>query len=257
MVQAILQNRKTMTRRTKGLEKFNASPNNWRYDGFDEEVKSHYMELISSDGKFTEKYFEVISPYNLGDILWVRESFYAEGYWEPFGKTKTGMQKYQFIDDTIWSHKMPDHGYKYLDNAPKTILKFPSSQRGYYKRNSLFMPKQACRIFLKIKSIKIERLQDISKEDIKKEGVKVLVNNIGNVLFELGEKHGPIFFTSNINTMSIHEVWLVHWAALWWKINGMQSWTSNPFVWVYEFEQIEKPLDFIPNGQNTKAPKSF
>jgi hypothetical protein len=214
MVQAILENRKTMTRRTKGLEKFNEAPDSWRYDGFDEEEKSHYMELISSDGKFTEKYFEVICPYNLGDVLWVRESF---------GQILS-------LDEIVY----------------KADVCSPEIDKPYFGwKPSLFMPKQACRIFLKIKSIKVERLQDISEEDIKNEGVKVLVNNIGNVLFELGEKHGPIFFTSNINTMSIHEVWLVHWAALWCKINGIQSWIANPFVFVYEFEQIEKPLDFI------------
>jgi hypothetical protein len=223
MVQAILENRKTMTRRTKGLEKFNQSPDEWRYDGVS--IEGDYAMELLDIGKPKEIYREIFPAYNLGDILWVRETF--RPIEQEFGN--------------------PRYEYKATENI-NLLDKW---------KPSLFMPKQACRIFLKIKSIKVERLQDISEEDIKNEGVKVLVNNIGNVLFELGEKHGPIFFTSNINTMSIHEVWLVHWAALWCKINGIQSWIANPFVFVYEFERIEKPLDFIPNGQEAKIPKSF
>jgi hypothetical protein len=213
MVQAILENRKTMTRRTKGLEKFNASPNNWRYDGFDEEFKSHYMELISSDGKFTEKYFEVVCPYEVGDVLWVRESF---------------------------------KGDVFSGSANAFVYKASSNQvAGGKWKPSIFMPKEACRIFLKIKAIRVERLQDISEEDIKNEGVKLTVDRNGHVLFELGKKNNPFSFAKKDLIMTNHEVWLTHWAALWVKINGPESWKHNPFVFVYEFEQIEKPLDFI------------
>lgn len=111
------------------------------------------------------------------------------------------------------------------------------------------MPKEYARIFLKVKSIRIERLQDISEEDAKAEGI-VIPKNGDNILWELGNKNSAFSFMDKSwkNGMreyhSSKEVFLTHWAELWCKINGRTSWDLNPFVFVYEFEQIEKPLDF-------------
>lgn len=248
MVQAILEGRKTMTRRTKGLECINESPDNFRFDHINDEDDAYkgcyFFEYIKT--KYPPETYAFEEPVmNVGDILWVHESFYAEGNWEPFGKTKTGKQKYRFIDNTVWSRKMPDHGYKYLDNKPETILQFPSSQEGYYKRNSLFMPKAACRIFLKVKLITAEKLQDISEADIKKEGI-FLDDYKSKLLLEKYGKENPSFhFLPDGQLANTYELHKLAWFDLWTSINGLESWLKNPFVWVYEFERIDKPLDFI------------
>ena len=72
---------------------------------------------------------------------------------------------------------------------------------------SIFMPKEACRIFLKVTDVRVERLQSISEADARAEGVDSV----------------DAFF------------------ALWQKINGTESLAANPWVWVYEFEVIPKP----------------
>jgi hypothetical protein len=92
------------------------------------------------------------------------------------------------------------------------------------------MPKEACRLFLKITNVKVERLQDISEEDAYKEGCDKKLGHKFNI--SCGESleevpHRFIFY------------------KLWQSINGEQSWNDNPYVWVLEFEQCEKPLNFL------------
>src|SRR5690554_1244392 len=78
---------------------------------------------------------------------------------------------------------------------------------GWTWKPSIFMPKQACRLFLKITDVRVERLQSISEADAKAEGFDSVDS----------------FF------------------ALWQKINGTESLAANPWVWVYGFKVIPKP----------------
>jgi len=205
MVQAIIENRKTMTRRTKGLENFNENPNGWIYDGIDEENdNAHFMEMIDNNGNPIERYKEVIPDYQVGDVLWVRETF----------GLILSLDEYCYKADFYDSKDKPFLGWK----------------------PSRFMPKQACRIFLKVKSIKVERVQDISDEDAKMEGAKsyLKVDDMKK-LKGLGNWIIPRPFS----------MYQFGFLSIWCTINGCDSWLQNPFVFVYEFERIEKPLDFI------------
>ena len=222
MVEALLDGRKTQTRRTKGLEKFNEAPDSWRYDNYDTDTQSHYMELISSDGKFNEKYFEVVSPYKIGDILWVREKF----------RVMINCETKEFSSFEYFAGEQDF--YTYLKEIDKKVKWKPS----------IFMPKEACRLFLKVKAINVKRLHDISLYDIKSEGVVYPGN------FVLGVQNNALSFLPkgrnlNTNPPNEDEIFFAHWAELWCKINGLHSWSSNPFVWVIEFEKIEKPNNFI------------
>jgi hypothetical protein len=94
---------------------------------------------------------------------------------------------------------------------------------------SIFMPKAACRIFLEITDVKVERLQDISEEDAINEGVELLPNN--RYKYYLSEYFDCINAVHSFQT-------------LWKSINGAESWEANPFVWAIEFKQITKPENF-------------
>lgn len=215
MVQAILEGRKTMTRRTKGLEKFNESLDQWRYDGTDDENDgAHYMEMIDNNKNPLEYYKEVVPAYNVGDVLWVRETF---------GQILS-------FDKFCYKADMP------LADLTKPVLGW---------KPSIFMPKHACRIFLKVKSVRVERLQEINLYDIIKEGVQLDVFKIRNLLEKYGKDNPAFYFLPEGRVTTDYEAHKLAWADLWISINGMQSWISNPFVFVYEFERIEKPLDFI------------
>lgn len=210
MVQAILNGTKVQTRRIiKPQPKEGYTPR--IYKGND--MRMH-LECRKSP---VELQFDTWKVLEKGDVLWVRESFYQYGFWRKNGLTKTGKQKWKFIADNAYT------SIAYNDNPPSSIFKNSQRVLGWYKRSSLFMPKEACRLFLKIKDIRVERLQDISEQDAIAEGAQH-GRYVG--LGQIGGSHKEGFF------------------ILWEKINGQKSLISNPWVWVIEFERIEKPEGF-------------
>lgn len=189
MVKAIQVNRKTMTRRTKGLDQINECPDDWYFTN---------MTCTDGDSKeffFKHKYYQgdgmdllIPCPYGkVGDVLWVRESFYIGG--------KEGSTRFYL--------------YK-TDVEAEHVRKW---------KPSIHMPKSACRIFLKITDIKVERLKDISRGDAMQEGCPFP---------NIAKETNPV-------------AWF---ASLWQSINGFKSWNDNPWVWVISFKRIDKPINF-------------
>jgi hypothetical protein len=91
---------------------------------------------------------------------------------------------------------------------------------GWTWRPSIFMPRWASRITLEIVSVRVERLQDITEADAKAEGAETLDR------IELAEIADP------------RQPCRCRFAWLWAKINGMDSWSINPWVWIVEFALI-------------------
>jgi len=185
MVQAILEGRKTMTRRIIksptglfgiGMAKY--EPNtNFHY---------HNREVIALDEN-ERSVKNILCPYgHPGDVLWVREKWSdgcMGGYIYAGGRTEQELKDYSY---------------------------------SYSWRPSIHMPKAACRIFLKITDIRVERLQDIDESDAKDEGmISSCINNYCD-----------------------------HFMEVWETINGKKSWDENPWVWVISFERCEKPENF-------------
>ncbi len=133
--------------------------------------------------------------YFAGDILWVRETF------------AKGVSKYVYKAD---NHELP--------------LKW---------KPSIFMPKSACRLFLEITDVRIERLQDISEQDAVKEGIKParMILNSQQYTDYMGEYRD---YNNPINSFR----------SLWQSINGSDSWNKNPYVWVIDFKRVDKPENF-------------
>ncbi|HNW91201.1 MAG TPA: hypothetical protein PKN48_16195 [Bacteroidales bacterium] len=161
MVQAILEGRKTMTRRISKITPLDVANENLLDDILPIPIEQR-------------------CPYGQpGDILWVRESFFNH-----------------FSD--LYSYK--------ADNT-----------KGNKKwKPSIHMPKAACRIFLRITDIRVERLKNITEEDANNEGV----------FLDMWDNKVTAF------------------SNLWKKINGHDSWSANPWVWVISFERCEKPENF-------------
>jgi hypothetical protein len=86
-------------------------------------------------------------------------------------------------------------------------------------RPSIHMPRWASRITLEITNVGVERVQEITKEDVEKEGG-----------WEW-EKH-------HCDKMNPPETHRETFQLMWDSINGKDSWISNPWVWVIEFKQI-------------------
>lgn len=98
-------------------------------------------------------------------------------------------------------------------------VKSPYGREGdtLWVKETLDMPKLASRITLKITSVRVERLHDISKDDVIAEGCY------------LGSEQPA-------NTNSARNTYREQWEA----INGDHSWETNPWVWVIEFNHEVK-----------------
>ena len=99
-------------------------------------------------------------------------------------------------------------------------------------RPSIHMPRWASRIQLRIIDIRVERLQDISETDAKAEGLLQT------------DWDGEIMYPNYLSPIDCGHIEDDYYSAvesfqsLWQSINGEQSWTDNPWVWVVEFERI-------------------
>lgn len=228
MVQAIQKDAKTKTRRTKGLEEVNTNPNDWKFEFADFSLKKpfRFTKLSSLNEKsLAENSFyqaEAKCPFGkVGDILWVRET-------------------------TCWI--MLDHAHDLLEGAKDRTqfvykanihydwMEYAREKYGYKWKPSIYMQKEACRLFLQIKSITVERLNDISESDAIAEGVKMtwISDNPKLCMFKNYIQDGRGSLSAKD---SFHSLWL--------SINGPTSWVKNPWVWVIEFKKIEKPENFI------------
>lgn len=141
MVQAILEGRKTCTRRVL-KQPFEVHPN-----GFITKRKGN------------ERLIPYEAPYKVGDILYVRETWMISN---PFG---------DFARDNMTAEYMYKAGYAKGKRIPITREK--EKNLGVWKP-SIHMPKEAARIFLKVTGIRVERLQDITHAQILKEGTNVI-----------------------------------------------------------------------------------
>lgn len=219
MVRAKLDGRKKMTRRTKGLEVINANPEEYRltykhknicrfFSGEENNpnpVEKYWIFEHISDGEE----IEVKCPYGVvrdikekSDILWVRESFAAS----PF-------------DDNVFVYKAD--AYEHINTPNKHKWK-----------PSIHMPKDACRIFLRVTDVRIERLQDISEQDAVDEGIKM-------------DDEPTICYKNYMSDKWWYSNPIDSFRSLWVSINGQKSWVDNPFVWVVSFERCERPADFL------------
>lgn len=203
MVQAILAGSKTQTRRI-------CKPANTESLSF----------VVSDNGHFGDEEGDVsfTCPYGKpGERLWVRET------WRVNSKaTDLACVVYRASENDSWTNF-----HKYF---PVALAKDQKAMPAGWKP-SIFMPRWASRILLEITDIRVERLNDISEEDAKNEGL------IKNSLFgEWGGvvKHPTVpdhfrWFRSPINAFK----------NLWESINGEESWDKTPWVWVVEFKVIE------------------
>lgn len=99
-------------------------------------------------------------------------------------------------------------------------------------RPSIHMPRAASRILLEIVSVHVERLQEISQDDARAEGI----TDVGCVNCGESEQKCSCDFPMPDPRDS--------YVRLWESINGPGSWEANPWVWVVEF----KPIAPSPNG---------
>jgi hypothetical protein len=155
-----------------------------------------------------------LAKANIGDVFWVRET------WQ---HTK--------VLNLSWDDE--NYGYVYrADGQPWVDFE------GWIWKPSIFMPKQACRLWLKVTNIRVEKVRDISPKDALAEGISKSIVN------------GETIYKNYVHEPEIRKHFYESrhgFASLWKSINGHESWALNPWVWVYDFKIVERPKNFI-NG---------
>lgn len=207
MVRAILDGNKTQTRRVVRVQPIRGEEIAPYCTGAPHLGYSFYIRR--DDGAWTSRK-RFYPPYKVGDILWVKETF-----------------------TTIEAEREIVCGVSY-DLVPESYLyradpMWDGMGRGDFSWNwtpSIYMPRDAARIFLKVTNVRVERLQDISEEDAIRECVDAYRESL----------KGDDVAYGNCGLFDKR----TQFRFLWDSINGEKHpWKSNPWVWVYEFERWE------------------
>lgn len=222
MVRAILEGRKTQTRRVLKPQ----PPVSACYPGpitnSEPLAYGFYLrrdELIDGQTVDAGNLQRILCPYGKpGDLLWAREEHYRFGHWEPVTGvlTKKGRQKWAFIpdsDEVLFDAPAEFRGARH-HNDPYTPA--------WHKRLARFMFREHSRFTQRITGIRVERLQDISEADAIAEGVEYYFAGLFKDYLQPGE--------IGINCP------IASYRSLWESINGPGSWDANPWVWVIETE---------------------
>lgn len=200
MVRAILDGRKSCTRRVikpqpqsrlcyiyagshKGRIGKWTYPSKGAHEFWSEEYK------IPENIKDEELSKQWNPPYHTDDILYVRETW-----------------------------KKAPNGYYYYEDWQRNDIADVTKWKP-----SIHMPKEAARIWLKVTCVRVKQLQDITSEQISREGVEVEYPHVLN-----GEEKRYAFSTLWNSTIKKSDI-------------DRYGWDANPYVWVIEFERCEKP----------------
>ncbi len=200
MVRAILEDRKTQTRRiiqsaAKNMQALGHEVITHRAPG-DKWYGDHVYSMRDRSGvwqDFTNEEFLAKCPFGLtGDRIWVRETWAEAGAGAP--------------DLKLYRANYPAHVPSHYENVP------PAEDVRWTP--SIHMPRWASRILLEITNVRVERLNDINDTDAKSEGV--LADDLSPARYVFGSLWQSIYGADN-----------------------PQSWQANPWVWVIEFKRIE------------------
>jgi len=218
MVRAILEGRKTQTRRiAKPQPAIDKSSGSLvvRNDG---KGVRNYLYSWPIGGPVNEKWVEEQCPYGVpGDRLWVKENYRLGKQWDD---TPSGM---------VFASPKPDVWYE-ADGPVQNGLDRTHWGR---LRPSIHMPRKISRLTLEITGVRVERLQDISTDDAFAEGY--LRETFYREL-DKAERIGSLARLTGSKADNPPKAW---YSKLWDEINDHSSWVANPWVWVVEFRSIK------------------
>lgn len=189
MVRAILDGRKTQTRR----------PIKWKQTRFTEigEREDGSKWPWSEDAEHACDFWHPCPFGAVGDRIWVRET------WNKYGGLLTYRADHDWIDD--------------MRKETVCTAKWVPS---------IHMPRWASRILLEITDVRVERLNAISEEDARAEGI------IDGGCLNCGEPEPCGCANPEPDATDA-------FAYLWQSIYGQENWNANPWVWVIEFKRVE------------------
>jgi len=207
MVRAILDVRKTQTRRV-----IKPQPT-WFCYSPEQQIIAKRNGVIGwwKAGGITRERLLKQCPYGKpGDVLWVRETLRTHS---------DEMMSYAAGGASIGPSNADERAWVWKRTINSTV-------------RSIHMPKWACRLRLTVKSVRVERVWDMSRQDAEKEG-----------LYKETDDSGAIWYAESPEanmTKYPKEAFM----RLWDSINAKRGygWDVNPWVWVVEFENGQKEI---------------
>lgn len=212
MVRAILDGRKTCTRRV-----IKPQPNEKHTFPFGFVTDSTEKKVVGYFGFGIDEYGGSIQyaklQYHTDDILYVRETW-----------------------------KKAPNGYYYYEDWQRNDIADVTKWKP-----SIYMPKKAARIWLKVTDVRVERLQEIDEDGVWNEGFKFKPPCLTRVSADghTCELDGPCMSSIKYCDMTMGELFGRElWNSTIKKSDiDRYGWDANPWVWVIEFERCEKPID--------------
>ncbi|MFB5939821.1 hypothetical protein ACE6HT_12905 [Citrobacter freundii] len=221
MVRAILDGRKTQTRRPV------------KFPHID---KDAMCELSGNEltGELSAGNYRNSPHGKPGDRIWVRETW------------------------GVVSHELDEDGriQPWCPDRPATAIHEMPFGNGYYSGHAIYaadgeftwgdddgyedgrscwkpsihMPRAACRILLEITGVRVEKLNAISEEDARAEGI------IDGGCLNCGEPEPCGCANPEPDATDA-------FSYLWQSIYGQENWNANPWVWVIEFKVVPNVQD--------------
>ena len=200
LTQAVLEGRKTMTRRIAYTQDIQRA----LVTGYD--TTTH--QCVICDGEF----IVARSQYHVGEVVAIAQS-------------------YKDIGERGFVQEKPTQGDEYIrfGNGGGVEFVWAENHAGY--NNKMFVKAGLMPHHIKITNIRVERLQEISDEDCLKEGVFECEDGYRRCY---GIDHYEEFVHDWLYNTPREA-----FAALIDKVSGKGTWESNPMVWVYEFELVD------------------
>lgn len=166
-------------------------------------------------------------PYASGDRLYVREAYYQFGHWEPVQgrSTKGGRQKWAFVPDS------PEIRFDPPAQVRKGRRSADPATPAWHARLARFMPKNASRLWLEVTEVRVQRLQDISEQDARAEGIEAF--HPGNPPSRATFYHHTIPEQRNWGFISARRAYDALWNTLHTKPG--ERWEDNPWIVAVSF----------------------
>lgn len=223
MVRAILNDQKTQTRRVvrwkprePGLNLL-ASSMSLGYYCTDVPASGYVLHSRGAGACWNDRTYPAHCPYGaVGDRLWVRETF-----WHRNGRFHHGGRDVMYAED---------------------VARIPTGtlvEGDWIKRPSIHMPRWASRLSLELTDVRVERLQAITEDDARAEGIQE---------FLYGEKYGERYISRGYGTEQLalgcmRFTAVAAYCNLWDGLNAKRGygWEANPYVWVLAFRRMESP----------------
>lgn len=175
--------------------------------------KGHKKAIkFKDEADFRANMPKLFCPYGKpGDRLWVRETLENDG----------------------------DGDWKYAADASYLPMEYAVGwqDKQFPKRSipSIHLPRWACRDVYPVVSVRVERLHDITEADAIAEGVEVVAIRDGKTYYRNymanNDTSGPLVMPTIVAESAVDS-----YKSLWEKINGIESWWANPWLWVIGYD---------------------